>query len=369
MKNQARLIIDGTDNNSDLLYATHFHTPDPFIYFEWKGKKYIVASDLELSRTKKEATVDKVLPLTQYRDPQKRGLAEVVHRVFQELRIKQVLVPANMGVALFMSLKKKGYALSIKEGAFYDERITKSSLEKQHIIASLRATEAAITEAKKVLAKSRIKKNLIYYGGTLVTSEFLRGVIDGHLFKNGYNPKDTIVAGSTQGADPHCTGNGPLKAHYPIVMDVFPRSMKTGYFGDITRTVVKGKASEAHLKMYDAVKAAQESAFKLIRADFDGKKVHEAVCRTFIEHGFKTEVKNGQPQGFIHGVGHGLGLDIHEAPRINEFSYKLPLHTVVTVEPGLYYPSLGGIRIEDVVFVTKTGIEMMTKIPRTFVIP
>jgi Xaa-Pro aminopeptidase len=77
-------------------------------------------------------------------------------------------------------------------------------------------------------------------------------------------------------------------------------------------------------------------------------------------------VIDGKPQGFIHSTGHGLGLDVHEAPRVSKLSQQLKAGHVVTVEPGLYYEKLGGIRIEDVVYVTKTGCEVLTRIPKIF---
>ncbi|MBI1909523.1 MAG: aminopeptidase P family protein [Deltaproteobacteria bacterium] len=356
----AKLLIADSETNADLLWATDFFVPDPIIYFEWRGKKFLVASDLEYSRAKKEAAVDKVLSLSAIGS---------LDRVFKKFRIKNLLVPLYMGVGTVNQLKKKGYKITIKEGPFFEGRAIKTQEEKRKITASLRATEQAIEKARDFLRSCRIRKNRIVHDGTIVTSELLRKIIDTNLFENGFIPKQTIVASGRQAADPHCTGTGPLKPNEPIVMDVFPRSQKTGYYGDITRTVIKGKASPAVKAMYDAVKASQEAAFPLIRHGVEAAKVHQAVCDVLDKRGFPTKTVNGQPQGYIHSTGHGLGLEIHEPPRISRLSEKLKKGNVVTVEPGLYYPDRGGIRIEDVVFVTRNGCEKLTHLHRELEIP
>ena len=147
-------------------------------------------------------------------------------------------------------------------------------------------------------------------------------------------------------------------------MDIFPRSEKTLYYADFTRTVVRGKASPRLKKMYAAVKEGQEIAFKMIRHGMTSKKVHETIRARFTQLGFKTGVRDGRMQGFFHSTGHGLGLDIHEPPRIGPGDDILKVGQVVTVEPGLYYKGVGGVRLEDVVVVTKTGCRNLTKFSR-----
>ena len=171
----------------------------------------------------------------------------------------------------------------------------------------------------------------------------------------------TIVAGGKQGCDPHERGYGVLRANEPIILDVFPRSQKTGYFGDITRTVVKGQASETIRKMYQTVGHGQEMPFRN-SSQASGAEIHRAIQDYFEKEGYKTGKLNGRMQGFFHGTGHGLGLEIHEAPRIGSSSNDiLKAGHVVTVEPGLYYPDIGGVRLEDVAHVTPTGMRNLTK--------
>jgi Xaa-Pro aminopeptidase len=263
-------------------------------------------------------------------------------------------------------LRKRGYKLEAVPDPFYPEREIKSLEEKRHITEALRATEAGIEAGIEVLKKSKIKNGKIYRNGSVLTSEELRKVIETTMMQRGALGQHTIVACGKQAADPHCRGSGPLYANQTIVLDVFPKSMATGYHGDITRTVVKGRASETLKKMYAAVRKSQETGIKTIRNGIDAARVHSQVSRVLEDAGFKTGLMNGKPQGFIHSTGHGLGLDIHESPRVSRLSNTLRTGHVVTVEPGLYYERLGGVRIEDVVYVTKKGCEVLTRIPKVF---
>jgi Xaa-Pro aminopeptidase len=223
--------------------------------------------------------------------------------------------------------------------------------------------EVGMAEAMQVLRAAKIGRDrrLLYHNVPL-TSEKLRSVIDTAILQACGLASNTIVAGGRQGCDPHEGGYGPLRAHEPIIVDIFPRSQKTGYFGDITRTVVRGRASEAVRKLYDTVLRAQKLGFKKMRANVPTAEVHRAVQQYFEQEGYQTGKKGGRMQGFFHGTGHGLGLEIHEAPRVSATSTEvLKPGQVVTVEPGLYYPELGGVRLEDVALVTKNGARNLTR--------
>jgi Xaa-Pro aminopeptidase len=195
-----------------------------------------------------------------------------------------------------------------------------------------------------------------------LTSELLRAEIESAVLRAGGTPSGTIVAGGDQACDPHERGSGPLRANSLIIIDIFPRDAKTGYYGDMTRTFLKGRASEAQRSLWETVKDAQAFALRRIKAGVDGMTIHRGIEDLFAGRGYKTGVKNGRRVGFFHGTGHGLGLDIHEYPRLQKVVLKA--RQVVTVEPGLYYPGLGGVRIEDVVVVTKTGHKMLSSFPK-----
>jgi Xaa-Pro aminopeptidase len=174
------------------------------------------------------------------------------------------------------------------------------------------------------------------------------------------------VAGGEQACDPHNEGNGPLPAHRSIIFDVFPRSASSRYFADMSRTVVRGTPGAELKKLYQTVQDAQEEAITKIKDGADGMKIHRGICDRFEKAGYKTGLINGRMQGYFHGTGHGVGLDIHEAPRISRTGSLLQEGHVVTVEPGLYYPGLGAVRIEDMVLVTADGCRNLTNFPKQF---
>ena len=174
----------------------------------------------------------------------------------------------------------------------------------------------------------------------------------------------TIIASGDQCCDPHNEGSGPVKAHSSIIFDIFPRSQKTGYFGDLSRTVVRGRASERLKAAYATVQAGQQIAYRNIKNGVSGRDIHQKILDLFAARGFPTGRIDGRMQGFFHGTGHGLGLDIHEPPRISPAEATLRTGHVVTVEPGLYYLGMGGVRLEDVVVVTGKGNRNLTRAPQ-----
>ena len=225
---------------------------------------------------------------------------------------------------------------------------------------ALQITEAGMARAMEVLSASKpgAGKKLSWSGKTL-TSEILRAEIDSAILRAGGLPANTIVAGGDQACDPHERGSGPLKADSLIILDIFPRDAKSGYFGDMTRTIVRGRASEEQRRLWETVREGQALALKKMKPGVDGLKLHNEVKQFFTDRGFPTEVRDGRQVGFFHGTGHGLGLEIHEFPRFQKTVFKPG--QALTVEPGLYYPGIGGVRIEDVVVVTKTGTRVLSR--------
>jgi len=177
--------------------------------------------------------------------------------------------------------------------------------------------------------------------------------------------EELIVACGPKGADPHYFGNPEdvLKANQPIILDIYPRNLRKRYCSDMTRTIVKGRASEEVKKMFEAVLEAKNVSTDAINAGVPGNSVHNLCCDILEKHGYETARGGKQiTRGFTHSLGHGVGLQVHEGPGMNEL-YKFPLEegNVLTVEPGLYDPDVGGLRIEDMVEVTKTGCNNLTK--------
>jgi Xaa-Pro aminopeptidase len=363
------LIVADSDHNADMLYAVGMFVPDPFIYLRLKGKCHIVMSDLEIDRARKEAPHCKIISRSKcVKQLQAAGVkristARIIHSILRERRISKVAVPEDFPLGLAEQLRDLRIRVKCKNGAFFPERARKTADEIKFISAALMMAEVGLAEGMQALKNAKVGRNrkLIYRNNPL-TSEKLRAIIDTAILQAGGIASHTIVAGGEQGCDPHECGHGVLRAREPIIIDVFPRSQKTGYFGDITRTVVKGRASEGVRRLYDTVQRGQEIGFDALRHGEKTADIHERVSEFFLREGYKTGRANGRMQGFFHGTGHGVGMQIHEAPRVGANSKdKLLSGHVVTVEPGLYYPGIGGVRLEDMALVTGNGPKNLTK--------
>ena len=370
--NSATLFIAASESDSNLYYATRFIAPDPFIYLEVGGERLLMMSDLEMDRAKSQASVDTVLSYSEFeRKAKEQGITEpgtvdVVHILLRERHIKQVLVPANFPFVHAVRLQQLGYQLESKREPFYEGRVVKTVEEIRHIEAAQRATEEAVAVAHAALRRAAIRDDHFWLDGEILTSERIKKMINVALMERDCIAQHTIVAGGEQACDPHNEGSGALPAHRSIIFDVFPRSATSRYFADMSRTVIRGRVSPELKRLYQTVKDAQEDAITKVRDGADGAKIHQGICERFDRAGYRTGLVNGRMQGYFHGTGHGVGLDIHEAPRISRSGSILREGQVVTVEPGLYYPGLGAVRIEDMVLVTKDGCRNLTDYPKVF---
>jgi Xaa-Pro aminopeptidase len=274
-----------------------------------------------------------------------------------------VLVPGNFPLGLADDMRRRGIRVRCRPGTFFPARECKSPAEVRKIRAALRMAEAGMAAGMEALKAAGIGQGRrLMHCGTPLTSERLRAIMDTAVLQAGGVASHTIVAGGRQGCDPHEPGRGPLRAGEPIILDIFPRSQETGYFGDLTRTVVRGRATEAVRRLYRAVAEAQVLALGRMRAGAATREVHRSVEGFFDRQGYRTGKQSGRMTGFFHGTGHGLGLEIHEAPRMggNSPGVLKPGH-VVTVEPGLYYPEIGGVRLEDVAVITENHPRNLTR--------
>lgn len=368
----ATLMIAASESDSNLYYATHFMAPDPFIFLEVKGERVLIMSDLEMDRARSQATVDRVLSYTEWertlrgKGVTSPGSPDIVHAVLESEGITRLLVPGNFPYAHAVRLLELGYRLETKKEPFFERRAVKTGEEIRHIEAAQRATEEAVAAAHDQLRRAAIKKSQLWLDGEPLTSERIKQLINVKLMERNCVAQHTIVAGGEQACDPHNEGSGPLPADRSIIFDVFPRSATSRYFADMSRTVVRGTPSPDLTRLYQAVKDAQEEAITKIRDGADGAKIHQGICDRFEAAGYKTGLVNGRMQGYFHGTGHGVGLDIHEPPRIGKTGSPLQEGHIVTVEPGLYYPGLGAVRIEDMVLVTRDGCRNLTDFPKTF---
>jgi Xaa-Pro aminopeptidase len=365
----ARLIYAASETDADILYPTGFFAPDPFLFLQ-KGKtRILVMSDLEMDRARQQARVDRVLSWSKLalpleKDGRKAPPADVIARTLRELGLRSALVPHSFPLGLAMDLDARGIRLELGADPFWPEREIKEPHELRAIEGSLRAAEAGLLAGIETLRSCRIRNGWLWRAGRRFTAEDLRSAVNTRMMAEGFVPAHTICAHGDQAVDPHEEGHGPIRANTPIVMDIFPRSEKTGYFGDLTRTVVRGTASFALHELYAIVHEGVRLGHSRLREGALGMDVHREIQALFARQGYQTGAKDGRMQGFFHGTGHGLGLQIHEAPSIGKKPSRLRAGHVVTVEPGLYYLGLGGVRIEDVALVTKTGSRCLTRVPK-----
>lgn len=362
------LLYADTDRSPDALYFGRVSVPDAFVAFGHKGKKYAAVSALEFGRVKKTSDFDVVLPLESYlqraRDlwPLRRPTAaEVILLLSKDFKQSRFTVPEDFPAGIYRRLCDLGVDLVVADGALFPERELKTPAEAAAIREGNRLSSLGFAAAEKILRASKVSGHKLLHRGQPVTSESLKFAIEAAILEAGGISASTIVAGGDQACDPHERGSGPVRPHELIIVDIFPRVTKTGYHGDMTRTFLRGRANEAQRKLVAAVRDAQLAALKAIRAGANGRDVHGKCVEVFTSRGFETRATPKGSVGFFHGTGHGLGLAVHEPPRMSgAVDYILKKDSVVTVEPGLYYPGLGGCRIEDVVQVTAAAPKMLS---------
>ena len=364
------LLYTDTHTSSDMLYFGRVEVHDPFIAFGARDKKITAQRSLEFGRVKRTSDFDVVLPQepwlakAQQRYGPKAGVAEIIVTLARAYGQRAFRVADDFPAALYLQLTKLGLKLKFADGMLFPEREIKTDWEAVCIREGNRLCSVGYTVAEKILRSARIKGRTLLYQGSPLTSERLRFAIDTAINEQGGNAQDTIVAGGDQACDPHERGSGPLRPHELIIIDIFPRVVKTGYFGDMTRTYLKGRPREVQRRLVATVREAQKRALKAMRAGVDGRVVHAACTDCFAEAGYETKRTKTGSVGFFHGTGHGLGLAVHDPGRMSPSgAYPLKLGSVLTVEPGLYYPGLGGCRWEDVVQVTAIGTKPLSRHP------
>ena len=356
------LYVGESYGDADMYYLSRFLAGDRFALLAAE-KTTLLVSSMELGRASKESCADRCLSTSEFHisDKLKSGMrpdeayAQVLAEFLRQCSIRRLGVPYSFPAGIYHYLEQD-FQIEILDSPAARQREIKGAEELQAIALTQRACERAMRRAIRLIAGSEARGDRLYRQDEPLTSERVRRAIELSLLEDGCEAVDTIVAGGGQAADPHVRGTGPLPAHAPIVIDIFPRSKSSRYFADMTRTVLKGEASSEAVELYRAVQAAQEAGLEAVRAGATGSEVHLKVSDVFQERGYPE--RDGR--GFTHSTGHGVGLAVHERPSLGEAGGALECGQVVTVEPGLYYPDIGGVRLEDLVVVEKTGCHNLT---------
>ncbi|MCE8428634.1 MAG: aminopeptidase P family protein [Candidatus Methanoperedens sp.] len=373
----AFLMISESTHNADMYYATGFLANDSFIYL-YSKEEHLIVPDMEMGRAKKESRVKDVIPTSKFGLIEKMkklkdadtAYCEMCVDLLRENFAEKVTVPNNFPVQLADCLRKKGLEIIPVKSPFRDLREIKKEVEIKAITTAQRAGEKALAEGLSAIKKAKVRNGVLWNEDRPLSTENVRAVIERSLLSYSCEAPDIIIACGGGSSDPHWQGEGDLLSDEPIVIDMVPRTKKERYFSDMTRTVMRGTPCGELKDMYDAVKESQAAAIKKIRAEVTGSEIHGIVCDVLEDRGYETaRGKSGEfTEGFIHSTGHGVGLDIHEGPNLSESGKELKAGCVVTVEPGLYYKDRGGVRLEDVVVVTKSGCKNLTIFEKNLVL-
>ena len=368
------LIWGDTVRVPELRHEVPVTIPDEFLYVETGDRRVVVIHALEIPRVREETDLEIVAHEQLGSDelfaqglPRWQIDRELVLRGCRELGIEQAAVPAGFPLGLADFLRENGIELTVDRELFGRRRRAKNEAELTGIRRAQRACEAALDAARELLRTARQNGGGLEVDGEPLTSERLKRVIEDVFADHNVDGGDMIVSHGPQTAVGHNMGSGQIHANEPVVFDLFPKDKQTGCYADMTRTYVVGEPSDEVREWYRLVKEALDRSTAELKPGANGRELYELVCDIFQSAGYKTQL-NKEPgevleDGFFHGLGHGVGLEVHELPTMSRTGHDLIPGDVVTVEPGLYRAGYGGLRLEDLVLVTEDGHEVLTDYP------
>jgi Xaa-Pro aminopeptidase len=369
------LIYGDSFRSADMRHAVPLGVPDPFLYAEENGSRHVFASSMEAVRLQELGLFDVhvheefgVDELIESGIDRKELTAQLALRAVGSLGLKRATVPENFPVWLADRLRGEGMELEVDQELFDDRRRAKTEDQLAGMRRAQRAAEAAMDACRELLRRSEIRGDKLLLDGEQLTVERVKADMNMAFASHDTTADEYIVAPGAQGAVGHDMGSGPIPPHTPLVVDIFPRDNVSAVYTDMTRTFVVGDVPDDVRKWHRLCKEALDAAVAEIRAGADTRAVFDITCDIFEAAGEPTQRTKTRGEtlgdGFFHGLGHGVGLEVHEAPGMGQLSRKkLVAGDVVTVEPGLYRAGYGGVRLEDIVLVTEDGAEVVTDYP------
>jgi Xaa-Pro aminopeptidase len=369
------LIYADSFRSPDMRHAVPLGVPDPFLYAEEDGNRHVFVSSMEATRLRE-------LGLFEVHPHEELGMDELVAsgldagevaaqlalRAAGELGLKRASVPGNFPVWLADRLRADGVELDVDQELFEDRRRAKTEAQLAGLRRAQRAAEAAMDVCRELLRRAEIRGDELLLDGGPLTVERVKADMSVAFAAHDTTADEYIVAPGAQGAVGHDMGSGPIRPSSPLVVDIFPRDNASAVYTDMTRTFVVGDVPDDVREWHRLCKEALDTAVAAIRAGIEARAVFDGTCDIFEAAGETTQ-RTKQPgeslgDGFFHGLGHGVGLEVHEEPSLGRLaSKKLVAGDVVTVEPGLYRAGYGGVRLEDIVLVTHDGAEVVTDYP------
>lgn len=370
----ATLIAGVPALNKSLFHRVRFAPHDPVSWIRLPGgRSVMIVRDVELPRARATERADEV---NAYEDFEPEGglsgdrairAAQATAECLVRNGVRRVVSDRTLPLIYVDELKRRGIDVICDRDMGVAERRRKDESEVEALRKAQEITEAAIRMACERIASAKTddQGRLLDKGRKkiLLTSERVKSLLDIFLAERQCISEGHIVAGGLDGADCHEPGSGPLRSGEPIIVDVFPKHLPTGYHGDCTRTVVHGKVARKLAAMHKAVADAKGAALAVTRAGVTGEAVHKAAIEVIESRGYKIgfptrDETDTVPADFCsmpHGTGHGIGLDLKEPPLLDFGGPELVVGDAVTVEPGLYALDVGGVRLEDLVIVTDDG--------------
>jgi len=369
------LIFGDTERCSELRHELPLHVGDPFLYAEVGGRRVAVVWSIEGDRISVVEPSVEIVPSETISvddliqagvDLYEIGPMHAVRSV-QSLGITRARVPDAFPLRVADALRGAGVELVPDQGFFDLRRRQKTDRELDGIRRATRAGEAGLRSIAELLARSEPGDGGRSLDGEPLTSELLRAAADAAFAELGCRGDDAIIAHGAQAADGHHQGSGQLANDDVVVCDLFPRDLESTCFSDMTRTFSVGTPDPELVVWHEHTREALEHVRGLVAPGADGADLYRRVCRFYEDLGYPTRLsaKEGTVlrEGFNHGLGHGVGLDVHEAPGLSKTGHELVAGDVITLEPGLYRHGFGGVRLEDLVLVTEDGCETLTDFP------
>jgi Xaa-Pro aminopeptidase len=366
------LIHADSTRDPDMFAATGVAVGDPYTYLELGDRRVIVASVLEADMIRRDSTATEVWMSDEFgaRDLVRAGWSwrdagmESVRRVLDRAGTSAVAVPASFPLALADYLRAKGITVTPDQDRIELRRRQKSPRQLDAIRVAQRATEAAFTAARELLGSASPGAEGLAVDGRTVTCELVRETIVKTLREHGCEGEPPLVGAGARGALVHDLGSGPIHPGEPVIIDIFPRHSESRYHADMTRTFCWGEPPERLRVMHATILEALKRSTDAIAAGVPGRVPWEVACDVIEAAGFRTQrgLSEGESlsEDFFHGLGHGVGMEVHEEPGMGENSGLLA-GDVVTVEPGVYQKDFGGVRLEDMVVVTEGGCDVLTE--------
>lgn len=378
-KPQARILAGVPMQNAALYHRIRFSVVDVAVWLELPRdsgppETLLICRDIEMQRARRQARVDRVAcpadfsPEGGLSGDRELATAQAAAECLRRAGVRQVTADRSLPLLFTETIRRLGIDVCCDPDFGVLDRRRKDAQELAWIREAQQVTEQAVAMACRMIASAKARSDgVLLLDGEELTSERVRAAIDHFLLDKGYQNTSAIVAGGPQGADCHENGSGPLRTGEPIIIDVFPRNLQTLYHGDCTRTVVHGDCPLEVRRMHQAVLEAKAAAMSTARAGVTGQQVHQAVADVLQRRGYHVgppgESCPSDVPSMPHGTGHGLGLEVHEMPLLDCNGPKLLAGDVVSIEPGLYLASLGGVRMEDLVVITEEGCQNLNTLP------